>query len=62
LVLCQTCDEYIYAAERQCPHCGAATAAGGANDKKPELDVRTSIDAIERHGRRILEIAGMARG
>jgi hypothetical protein len=60
LVLCQSCDEYIYAAERECPHCGGASGAKPVLDETFELDVQMSIDEIERHGRRILEIAGMA--
>jgi radical SAM protein with 4Fe4S-binding SPASM domain len=60
LVLCQSCDEHIYAAEKACPHCGSATGAKIVADEKLGLDVQAAIDEIERHGRRILEIAGMA--
>jgi hypothetical protein len=60
LVLCQSCDEYIYAAEKACPHCGRASGAKPVLDEKPELDLQATIDEIEHHGRRILEIAGMA--
>jgi ribosomal protein L32 len=60
LVLCQSCDEYIYAAEKACPHCGSATGSKIVADEKLGLDVQATIDEIERHGRRILEIAGMA--
>jgi radical SAM protein with 4Fe4S-binding SPASM domain len=60
LVLCQSCDEHIYAAEKACPHCGSATGAKIVADEQLGLDVQAAIDEIERHGRRILEIAGMA--
>jgi radical SAM protein with 4Fe4S-binding SPASM domain len=59
LVLCQTCNEYISAAERECPHCGGANRPKLMIDTKLERDVRISIDEIERHGRRILDIAGV---
>jgi hypothetical protein len=62
LVLCQSCDEYMYASERACPHCGGANGAEPVVDEKLKLDVQMSIDEIERHGSRILEIAGMADG
>jgi uncharacterized OB-fold protein len=58
--LCQSCDEYIYAAERACPPCGGATDSKIVADENLGLDVRATIDEIDRHGRRILEIAGMA--
>jgi hypothetical protein len=60
LVLCQSCDEYIYAVETACPHCGSATDAKPVADERLGLDVQATIDEIERHGRRILEIAGLA--
>jgi hypothetical protein len=60
LVLCSSCDEYIYASERECPHCAAATDAKPAVDDVPTFDLRATIAEIEHHGRRILEIAGMA--
>ena len=60
LVLCQSCDEYIYASERECPHCAAATDSKPAIDEMPGFDLRATIAEIEHHGRRILEIAGMA--
>jgi ribosomal protein L32 len=60
LVLCQSCDEYIYASERECPHCGSATGSKIAVDEKLGGDVQATIEEIERHGRRILEIARMA--
>jgi len=63
LVLCQSCDEFIYPGEPACPHCGAANGTGfGAREEKAQIDVRKSIDEIERHGRRILEIAGRTGG
>jgi radical SAM protein with 4Fe4S-binding SPASM domain len=62
LVLCQACEEYIYAAEIQCPHCGDINGIQAAAGDKPELDVRNWIDEVERHGRRVLEIAGVADG
>jgi hypothetical protein len=33
---------------------------GSAADDRLALDVQRSIDEVERHGRRILEIAGIA--
>jgi radical SAM protein with 4Fe4S-binding SPASM domain len=60
LILCQSCEEYIYAAEHQCPHCGSTNGTGSAADDRLTLDVQSSIDEVERHGRRILEIAGIA--
>jgi radical SAM protein with 4Fe4S-binding SPASM domain len=60
LVLCQSCDEYMYAGERECPHSGGANGAKFAADETLERDLQMSIDEVERHGRRILEIAGMA--
>jgi hypothetical protein len=62
LVLCQSCDEYMYASERACSHCGSASGAKPVLGEKLELDIQMSIDEIERHGRRILEIAGMSSG
>jgi radical SAM protein with 4Fe4S-binding SPASM domain len=63
LVLCQSCEEYIYAGERLCPHCGASSGNHpgdpSAADDQLALDVRKSIDEVQRHGRRILEIAAM---
>jgi nitrite reductase/ring-hydroxylating ferredoxin subunit len=46
--LCKSCDEYIYAAEKACPHCGSATGSKIVADEKLGLDVRTTIDEIER--------------
>jgi hypothetical protein len=60
LILCQSCEEYIYAAEHHCPHCGSMNGTGSAADDRLALDVQRSIDEVERHGRRILEIAGIA--
>jgi radical SAM protein with 4Fe4S-binding SPASM domain len=62
LVLCGSCHEYIYAKEVTCPHCGENRSAAMVEEVEEQaaLDVRSSIDAIERHGRRILEIAGRA--
>jgi radical SAM protein with 4Fe4S-binding SPASM domain len=60
LVLCQSCDEYIYAAEKACPHCGNSTDSKPAIDEMPTFDLQATIAEIEHHGRRILEIAGMA--
>jgi radical SAM protein with 4Fe4S-binding SPASM domain len=60
LILCQSCEEYIHAAEHHCPHCGNMRGTGSAADDRLALDVQRSIDEVERHGRRILEIAGLA--
>jgi radical SAM protein with 4Fe4S-binding SPASM domain len=60
LVLCSLCDEFIYASERECPHCGSSTEAKLAADEMPVFDLQATIAEIEHHGRRILEIAGMA--
>jgi len=60
LVLCPACEEYMFAGERQCPHCDSTTGRNAPADATLSLEVRRSIDAVERHGRRIIEIAGMA--
>ena len=60
LVLCQSCDEYMYAAEKACPHCGSSIDLKPAIDETPMLDLQATIAEIEHHGRRILEIAGLA--
>jgi radical SAM protein with 4Fe4S-binding SPASM domain len=60
LILCQSCEEYIHAGEHQCPHCGSVNRTHSATDDRLALDVQRSIDEVERHGRRILEIAGIA--
>jgi hypothetical protein len=62
LVLCKSCDEYMYASERACPHCGISTDSEPAVDETPSFDLRATIAEIEHHGRRILEIAGMSDG
>ena len=53
-------DQWSCMCDDECPHCGAANRAKRLGKEKPELDVQTSIEEMERHGRRILEIAGMA--
>jgi radical SAM protein with 4Fe4S-binding SPASM domain len=60
LILCQSCEEYIYAREQQCPHCGSLNGTHSAADDSLALDISRSIEEVERHGRRILEIAGIA--
>jgi hypothetical protein len=63
---------YVFSLPMNCPatsgkkqvpalHCGA-NGAGPVVDEKLELGVQMSVDEIERHGRRILKIAGMAGG
>jgi uncharacterized Zn finger protein (UPF0148 family) len=46
--------------ERECPHCGAAKGTAAARDETVQRAVQTSIDEIERHNRRIFEIAGLS--
>ena len=60
LVLCASCDEYMFAGERECPHCGSSKSAPATVDETLQRAVQSSIDEVERHGRRILEITGMA--
>jgi radical SAM protein with 4Fe4S-binding SPASM domain len=60
LILCGSCHQYIYAKERACPHCGGENRPVVTVEQHAALEVRNTIEAIERHGRRILEIAGMA--
>jgi hypothetical protein len=60
LILCGSCHQYIYAKERACPHCGGENRPVVMVEQQAALEVRNTIEAIERHGRRILEIAGMA--
>lgn len=62
LGLCQSCYEYMYLSERACPHCGEANRPKFMADEKLELDIRISIDEIERHGRKILELAASVDG
>jgi hypothetical protein len=59
LMLCGSCHEYIYAKENDCPHCGAENRPAEVIEEPAALDVRKAIDEIERHGRRILAIAGI---
>ncbi|MET0878983.1 MAG: radical SAM protein [Tardiphaga sp.] len=62
LMLCRSCNEYIYPAEKNCPHCAAPNRAQATADVTSEGDVErdmlAAIREIERHGRRILELAG----
>ena len=63
LMLCRSCNEYIYLGEQNCPHCAAPNRATVANDSSEatlERDIRNAIDEIERHSRRILQLAGVA--
>ena len=60
LMLCGSCHEYIYAKESTCPHCGSESRRAVAVEGQAARDVRKTIEEIERHGQRILEIAGIA--
>jgi radical SAM protein with 4Fe4S-binding SPASM domain len=60
LILCGSCHEYIYAKETACPHCGSENRPAVMIEEQAALDVRKTVEEIERHGRRILEIAGVA--
>ena len=60
LILCQSCNEHIYASETACPHCGSGNRAAVMVEEPSTTAVRKTIEAIEHHGRRILEIAGIA--
>jgi hypothetical protein len=62
LVLCPSCDEYMSSGERACPHCGGGEDAAAAVDETLQRAVQSSIDEVERHSRRIFEIAGMPGG
>jgi hypothetical protein len=57
LVLCGGCHEYIFAKEAVCPHCGNDKRPASGGEDEASLDIRRAIEAIERHGRRILDIA-----
>jgi hypothetical protein len=59
LMLCGFCNEYIYAKETACSHCGSENRPAVMVEEQSALDVRKTVEAIERHGRRILEIAGV---
>jgi radical SAM protein with 4Fe4S-binding SPASM domain len=60
LVLCPACEEYMSSSERECPHCGATKGTAPARDETVQRAVQMSIDEIERHSRRISEIAGLS--
>jgi len=59
MILCGSCHEYIYAKESDCPHCGVENRPAEVIEEQSAVDVRKSIDEIERHGREILAIAGI---
>jgi radical SAM protein with 4Fe4S-binding SPASM domain len=60
LVLCPSCEQYIAAPETRCPHCGGINGVPSAVDETLEREIRGSLEQLERHGRRIIEIATMA--
>jgi radical SAM protein with 4Fe4S-binding SPASM domain len=64
LMLCQSCNAYIFPGEQTCPHCEAPNGPQHLTplpaDDAFSRDVRMAIDEIERHGRRILELTGLA--
>jgi hypothetical protein len=60
LVLCGDCHEYIFAKEAVCPHCGNDNRPASGGEDEASLDVRRAIEAIELHGRQILDIADIA--
>jgi radical SAM protein with 4Fe4S-binding SPASM domain len=60
LMPCPSCHEFIYASEAVCPHCDAANRAAPAAEAPSISAIRETIEAIEHHGRKILEIAGRA--
>jgi hypothetical protein len=49
----------MFASERACPHCGSSESPPATADETLQRAVQASIDEVERHGRRILEIAGI---
>jgi radical SAM protein with 4Fe4S-binding SPASM domain len=59
LVLCGACHEYIFATEAVCPHCQNESPPPSGGEDQASLDVRRAIEAIELHGRQILDIAGI---
>jgi radical SAM protein with 4Fe4S-binding SPASM domain len=62
LVLCGGCEEYIFASETNCPHCGADNRPRPVEPEPAADGIRAALAAIEQHTRRILEIAGIVNG
>lgn len=60
LMLCQSCHEYIYPSEPTCPHCGEPNGPKVAADEKLEVYMRSLLDEIDLHNRRIEDL--MAAG
>ena len=58
---CPNCHEQKLP-HRACPHCGGGEDAAAAVDETLQRAVQSSIDEVERHSRRIFEIAGMPGG
>jgi radical SAM protein with 4Fe4S-binding SPASM domain len=62
LMLCQSCNEYMYRSEPACPHCGEANGPAVPADDVLEAGILRSLDEIERHGRLMVELADQAGG
>jgi radical SAM protein with 4Fe4S-binding SPASM domain len=56
LVLCPNCQEYRFASEARCPHCGAADRPVVQLDPNAGEAVRDLLDEIERHTQSIESI------
>jgi uncharacterized OB-fold protein len=60
LMLCQSCEQYIYPSEPFCPHCDAPNRRQATADDKLKLEISTLLEEIELNNRRIVEIAERA--
>jgi radical SAM protein with 4Fe4S-binding SPASM domain len=61
LELCTNCQEFIFASEHTCPHCGAEHRPERRAQPSAEPAVRSLLDDIELHTRQIEELLRGAR-